>query len=193
MCIRDSLKPRAAELNVKLTFLPFFVKAVVAALKRHPALNCAYDATTAEIVQRHHHHIGIASSTKSGLMVPVIKHADQKGLLAIAKDIERLAEASKTGRISPSDLQGSTFTITSLGREGGYFATPILNMPEVGILGIHRMKQRPVVKDGQIVVGDVMLLSLSFDHRLIDGHVGAAFAYEIIRLIETPELLMLED
>lgn len=191
--MRSRLKGRAADEGVKLTFLPFFVKAVVAALKRHPALNCAYDAATSEIVQRHHHHIGIASSTKHGLMVPVIKHADQKGLLAIARDIERLAEATKTGKVSPADLQGSTFTITSLGREGGYFATPILNMPEVGILGIHSMKQRPVVKNGQIVVGDVMLLSLSFDHRLIDGHVGAAFAYEIIRFIEAPELLMLED
>jgi pyruvate dehydrogenase E2 component (dihydrolipoamide acetyltransferase) len=126
-------------------------------------------------------------------MVPVIKDADKKSLLAIAADIQRLGEATKSGKVSPDDLRGSTFTITSLGQQGGLFATPILNMPEVGILGLHQMKQKPVVRDGQIVIGDVMLLSLSFDHRLIDGHVGAAFAYEIIQLIENPDKLWLES
>jgi pyruvate dehydrogenase E2 component (dihydrolipoamide acetyltransferase) len=190
--LRDRLKVAAAEQGVKLTYLPLFVKAVVAALKRHPKLNSAYDEATGEIVERRYYNIGIASATDAGLMVPVIKDADRLGLLDIAREIERLSEATKTGRVSPSDLSGSTFTITSLGRQGGLFATPILNMPEVGILGIHRIKERPVVRDGQIVIGDVMLLSLSFDHRLIDGHVGAAFAYEIIRYFETPELLLLE-
>ena len=189
---RARLKDVASERGVKMTFLPFFVKAVVAALKKHPTLNSAYDEATREIVQRHHFNIGIASATEAGLMVPVIKNADQLTLLDIAREVLRLSEATKSGRVSMDDLTGSTFTITSLGREGGHFATPILNMPEVGILGIHRIKEKPVVRDGQIVIGHVMLLSLSFDHRIIDGHIGAAFAYEIIRYLENPDLLLLD-
>lgn len=190
--LRARLKPLAAEQGVNLSYLPFFVKATVAALKRHPRLNSAYDEATNEIVTRHDYNIGIASATDQGLMVPVVFHADQKSLIAVAQDIARLAEQTKSGRVSPDDLRGSTFTITSLGAQGGYFATPILNTPEVGILGIHRIKQKPVVRDGAIVIGDVMLLSLSFDHRLIDGHIGAAFAYELISYIENPDKLMLE-
>ncbi len=191
MAMRERLKDAAAAQGVKLSFLPFIVKAVVAALKAHPTLNSAFDESTGEIVERRYYNIGIASATDAGLMVPVVKNADRLSLLDVAREIERLSEATKTGRVAPADLQGSTFTITSLGREGGLFATPILNMPEVGILGIHRIKQKPVVRDGQLAVGDVMLVSLSFDHRLIDGHVGAAFAYEIIRYLERPELLLL--
>jgi pyruvate dehydrogenase E2 component (dihydrolipoamide acetyltransferase) len=190
--LRERLRPLAAEQGVKLTFLPFFVKAVVAALKKHPSLNQAFDETTNEIVERRYYNIGIASSTEQGLMVPVVKDADRKSLLAVAADIQRLGEATKAGKVAADDLRGSTFTITSLGQQGGLFATPILNMPEVGILGLHQMKQKPVVKNGEIVVGDVQLLSLSFDHRLIDGHVGAAFAYEIIHAIENPDRLFLE-
>jgi pyruvate dehydrogenase E2 component (dihydrolipoamide acetyltransferase) len=191
--LRERLRPLAAEENVKLTFLPFFVKAVVAALKKHPSLNSAFDEATNEIVERRYHNIGIASSTDQGLMVPVVKDADKKSLLAIARDIQRLGDATKAGKVTPDDLRGSTFTITSLGTQGGLFATPILNLPEVGILGLHQIKQKPVVRDGQIVVGEVMLLSLSFDHRLIDGHVGAAFAYEVIHFIQNPDKLWLES
>jgi len=190
--LRAKLKVAAAEQGVGFSYLPLFVKAVVAALNKHPSLASAYDEATGEIVERHVRNIGIASATDAGLMVPVIKNADRLSLIDLAREIERLGEATKTGRVSPSDLQGSVFTITSLGKQGGHFATPILNMPEVGILGIHRIKQKPVVRDGEIVVGDVMLLSLSFDHRIIDGHIGAAFAYEIIRYLEAPELLLLE-
>jgi pyruvate/2-oxoglutarate dehydrogenase complex dihydrolipoamide acyltransferase (E2) component len=190
--LRERLKSAAAEQGVKLTYLPFIVKATVAALKKHPALNSAFDEATQEIVERRDFHIGIASATEQGLMVPVVKHADRLSILGVAREIERLGEATKTGKIAPDDLRGSTFTITSLGQMGGYFATPILNLPEVGILGVHRIKQRPVVRDGNIVVGDVMLVSLSFDHRLIDGHVGAAFAYELIAYLENPDRLWLE-
>jgi pyruvate dehydrogenase E2 component (dihydrolipoamide acetyltransferase) len=190
--LRARLRPAAQKAGVKLTFLPFFVKAVVAALKRHPTLNAMFDEATQEIVVRRYYDIGIASATESGLIVPVVRHADRKSLLDIARDIGRLGEETKVGKVRPEDLGGSTFTITSLGQQGGLFATPILNFPEVGILGIHQMKQKPVVRDGQIVVGDVMLLSLSFDHRIIDGHVGAAFAYEIIGYLEDPDRLFLE-
>jgi pyruvate dehydrogenase E2 component (dihydrolipoamide acetyltransferase) len=190
--LRARLKGPAEQAQVKLTFLPFFVKAVVAALKKHPTLNAAFDESTQEIVVRKSYHIGIASSTDAGLIVPVVRDADRKSILDIARDIARLAEETKTGKAKAQDLSGSTFTITSLGQQGGLFATPILNFPEVGILGIHQMKQKPVVRDGQIVVGDVMLLSLSFDHRIIDGHIGAAFAYEIIGYLENPDRLFLE-
>lgn len=190
--LRARLRPDAERAGVKLTFLPFFVKAVVCALKKHPILNSALDESTNELVYRKVYNIGIAASTDAGLMVPVVKHADRKSLLEIAKDIDRLGNDAKAGKAKPDDLSGSTFTITSLGAQGGLFATPIINFPEVGILGIHQMKEKPVVKDGQIVVGSVMLLSLSFDHRIVDGHVGAAFAYDIIGYLENPDRLFLE-
>jgi pyruvate dehydrogenase E2 component (dihydrolipoamide acetyltransferase) len=190
--LRARLRPAAEKAGVKLTFLPFFVKAVVAALKRHPTLNAAFDEATQEIVVRRYYDIGIASSTEAGLIVPVVRAADRKSILDVARDIQRLGEETKSGKVRAEDLGGSTFTITSLGQQGGLFATPILNFPEVAILGIHQMKQKPVVRDGQIVIGDVMLVSLSFDHRIIDGHVGAAFAYEIIGYLEDPDRLFLE-
>lgn len=190
--LRDRMKAQASAAGVKLSFLPFFVKAVVAALKKHPILNSALDESTNELVYRKVYNIGIAASTDNGLIVPVVKHADRKSLLEIARDIERLAGDAKAGKSRSEDLSGSTFTITSLGAQGGLFATPIINFPEVGILGIHQIKEKPVVRDGQIVIGHVMLLSLSFDHRIVDGHVGAAFAYDIIEYLENPDRLFLE-
>lgn len=192
IALRDRLRPAADAAGVKLTFLPFILKAVVAALKKHPSLNSAFDESTSEIVVKKGLHIGIAASTDHGLVVPVVRDADRKSILEVARDIQRLGEDAKQMRLKPEDLGGSTFTITSLGAQGGLFATPVLNFPEVGILGVHKIKERPVVKNGAIVVGQVMLLSLSFDHRIIDGHVGAAFAYEIIGFLEDPDRLFLE-
>ena len=190
--LRKRLQPSAQAQGVKLTFLPFIVKAVVAALKKRPILNSALDETTNELVYRKYYNIGIAASTEAGLIVPVVKDADRRSVLDVAREIERVATDAKNGKSRMEDLQGSTFTITSLGADGGLFATPIINFPEVGILGVHQIKQKPVVKDGQIVIGDVMLLSLSFDHRIVDGHVGAAFAYDIIHYLEDPDRLFLE-
>jgi pyruvate dehydrogenase E2 component (dihydrolipoamide acetyltransferase) len=190
--LRERLRPLAEAEGVKLTFLPFIVKACAAALKRHPILNAAYDEVTDEIVVRYSYNIGVAAATAAGLMVPVVKGADTKSLLEVAQEIQRLSNDAQAGKIARADLVGSTFTITSLGAAGGLFATPILNFPEVAILGVHQIKQKPVVLDGHIVIGDVMLLSLSFDHRIIDGHIGAAFAYEVIRYLENPDKLMLE-
>ena len=190
--LRDRMRPAAEKAGVKLTFLPFITRAVVAALRKFPILNSALDETTNELVTRRSYHIGIAASTDQGLMVPVVKDADRRSLLDLAREIDRLGNAAKTGTIAGSDLSGSTFTITSLGVQGGLFATPVLNFPEVGILGVHRIKERPVVRDGKIEIGRIMLLSLSFDHRIVDGHVGAAFAYEIIENLEAPEQMFLE-
>ena len=192
IALRDRLSGRAEAQGVKLTYLPFIVKAAVCALKRHPALNALVDDSTQEIVVRGNYDIGIAISTDQGLMVPVLREVDRLSLIDIAKEIARLGAAAKAGKIAPADLGGSSFTITSLGKLGGLFATPVINYPEVAIMGVHEIKRRPVVKDDQIVIGAEMLLSLSFDHRIIDGNVGAAFAQEIIGLLEEPERLLLE-
>jgi pyruvate dehydrogenase E2 component (dihydrolipoamide acetyltransferase) len=192
IALRAKLRPLAEKQGVKLTFLPFVVKAVVGALKRAPILNSTLDEATNELVYKANVDIGIAASTDNGLMVPVLRNADQLSILDIAREIDRLANAAKSGKAKPDELSGSTFTITSLGQLGGLFATPVINFPEVGILGLHQIKEKPVVKDGQIVIGQVMLLSLSFDHRIVDGHVGAAFAYDVIRTLENPESLLLE-
>ncbi len=190
--LRERLKVRAEKDGVKLTYLAFIAKAVVAAIRRHPTLNSALDETTNELVVRRSVHLGIAAATDAGLVVPVIKDADRRSILDLAREIERLGRAAKEGKLKPQELTGSTFTITSLGQFGGLFATPIINFPEVAILGVHQMKEKPVVKNGQIVIGNVMLLSLSFDHRIIDGHVGAAFAYDIIGFLQEPDTLLLE-
>jgi pyruvate dehydrogenase E2 component (dihydrolipoamide acetyltransferase) len=190
--LRDRLRPAAAEQGVKLSYLPFITKAVVSALRKHPQLNAALDESKNELVTRHYYDIGIAAATHSGLMVPVVRDADRLTILDLAREIDRLGDGARAGTLKPSELTGSTFTITSLGKQGGLFATPILNHPEVGILGVHQMKERPVVRNGQIAIGTVMLLSLSFDHRIVDGHVGAAFAYEIIGYLENPERFFLE-
>lgn len=192
IALRQRLRPAAAEAGIKLSFLPFIVKAVVASLKKHPVLNTALDETTNELVYRKYYDIGIAAATPNGLMVPVLQGADRLSILDVAREIDRLGNGAREGTLSTSELSGSTFTITSLGKQGGLFATPILNHPEVGILGVHQMKRKPVVRGDEIVIGDVMLLSLSFDHRIVDGHVGAAFAYDIISYLENPDKLFLE-
>jgi pyruvate dehydrogenase E2 component (dihydrolipoamide acetyltransferase) len=188
--LRERTRAFAERDGVKLTFLPFIVKAVVAALKRHPALNCLIDDVAGEMVLKGDYDIGVAAATEAGLIVPVVRNADRLSILEIAGELERLSADARVGKSRMEDLGGSSFTITSLGKLGGLFATPIVNYPEVAILGVHEMKRRPVVKGDEIVIGEVMLLSLSFDHRIIDGHIGAAFAQEIIALLEEPERLL---
>lgn len=187
--MRDRLKPEAKARGVELNYLPFIVQAAIAALKKHPLLNSALDTSTNELVMRDYYNIGIATATEQGLVVPVIRNAQNLDLWQIAQAVERLADGARRGKLSASEMNGSTFTITSLGRLGGYFATPIINLPNVGILGVHRIKQRPVVREGRVEIGSIMLLSLSFDHRIVDGHVGAAFAYDVINYLENPTSL----
>jgi pyruvate dehydrogenase E2 component (dihydrolipoamide acetyltransferase) len=191
--LRDRLKPEAKALGVELSYLPFVVKAVVAALKKNPWLNCTLDTQSNELVLHDRYHIGIAAATEQGLVVPVIHDADRRSLIELGREIDRLANAAREGKLSRQELSGSTFTVTSLGKLAGLFAIPIINLPNVGILGIHRIKERPVVRDGQIAIGHVMLLSLSCDHRIVDGHVGAAFAYDVIHYLEDPARLLLES
>jgi len=190
--LRDRARPYAEKAGVKLTFLPFIVKAVVAALKRHPRLNSNVDEAAMELVLRKTYDIGIATSTDAGLMVPVVRGCDRLSILEIASEIDRVARAARDGKSQKEDLGGSSFTITSLGKLGGLFAPPIINYPEVGILGIHAIKKRPVVRGDQIVIGEIMNLSFSFDHRIIDGDVGANFAQEIISYLQEPDRLVVE-
>ncbi len=190
--LRDRLREAGERKGAKLTFLPFFLKATVAALKEFPMLNATVDDERGEIVVKKSYHIGIATATEEGLTVTVVHDADRKDLWDLAREIERLADAARDKTLSLPDVQGSTFTITSLGKEGGVLATPIINWPEVAILGIHKIEKRPVVRNDQIVIRDMMYLSCSFDHRVIDGHVGAAFVQSVRNFCEHPALLFVD-
>lgn len=190
--LRDGAQDLAKARGVKLTFLPFVFKAAIAALKAFPIVNSSYDETKQELVLKKYYHLGFAAATEEGLIVPVIKNADKKNIFEIAKELELLAEKVRVKKASPDDLSGSTFTVTSLGKLGGLLATPIINYPEVAIMGVHGIKDKPVVKNGQVVPGKVMNLSFSFDHRIVDGAIGAQFAATLIRFLEDPKLLLLE-
>jgi pyruvate dehydrogenase E2 component (dihydrolipoamide acetyltransferase) len=192
IALKDRVKPHGERAGVKLTFLPFIIKAVVAALKKHPRLNSVVDDGAQELVLRKGYDIGMAAATDAGLMVPVIREADRLSIVEIAREIERLGALARTGKIQKEDLGGSSFTVSSLGKLGGLMAPPIINYPEVGIMGVHAIKRKPVVQGDQIVIGDVMLLSFSFDHRIIDGDVGAGFAQEIVSFLEDPDRLLVE-
>lgn len=177
----------------KLTFLPFICKAVVAALRQFPNMNANMDEGAQELVVRGTYNLGIAVSTDDGLTVPVVKSVERLSMRELSSEIARLGAAARERKLKMEELTGGTFTITSLGQTGGLFATPIINHPEVGILGIHKLRKRPVVDDdGQIVVREMMNVSLSCDHRVIDGSVGAEFTYAVIRYLQHPELLFLE-
>jgi pyruvate dehydrogenase E2 component (dihydrolipoamide acetyltransferase) len=190
--LRDKADARLASHGIKLSYLPFFIKAAVEALKKHPQLNATLDEPAGEIIQRREYHVGIAAQTPEGLMVPVIRHADRRSLVELAREVDRLAVAAKNGRVSPRDLGGSTFTITSLGSLGGIVATPIVNYPEVAIMAIHKIAKRPVVVDDKIVIRHMMNLSLSVDHRLVDGYDAATFVAEVKGSLETPGLIFLD-
>jgi pyruvate dehydrogenase E2 component (dihydrolipoamide acetyltransferase) len=187
--LREHLQEQGKNRGVHLTYLPFIVKATVAALKEHPTLNASVDDERQEIVVKGYYNIGIATATEEGLTVAVVHDADRLGLWDLAKEIERLATAARERKLSLLEVQGSSFTITSLGKEGGILATPIINWPEVAILGIHKIEKRPVVRDDHIVIRDMMYISCSFDHRVVDGHVGAAFVQSLRRYLEHPAML----
>jgi pyruvate dehydrogenase E2 component (dihydrolipoamide acetyltransferase) len=187
--LRDHLKETAERKGTKLTFLPFFIKAVLGSLKEFPTMNASVDDERGEIVVKKYYNIGIATATDEGLTVTVVHDADKKDLWALAKEIERLSNLAREKRLALEDVLGSTFTITSLGKDGGVLATPIVNWPEVAILGVHKIEKRPVVRNDQVAIRDMMNLSCSFDHRVIDGHVGAAFVQNVRSSLEHPALL----
>jgi 2-oxoglutarate dehydrogenase E2 component (dihydrolipoamide succinyltransferase) len=184
---RDSFKERY---GVGLGFMSFFTKAVIGGLKAFPMLNAEIQGD--EFVVKHYYDIGIAVSTEEGLVVPVVRDADRLTFAEIEREIAGLASRAREGKLTLPELQGGTFTITNGGVFGSLMATPILNTPQVGILGMHKIEERPVVKDGQIVIRPMMYVALSYDHRIVDGAESVQFLVRVKQLVEDPSLLMLE-
>jgi len=195
VALREEAKKLGEKMGVKITYLPLIVKAVVGALRQFPIVNSSLvdlaDGTQ-EVVTKKFFHIGIAVATPDGLVVPVIKNADQKSLIEIAHEINTLSDKVRAGKATSEELKGSTFSITSMGNIGGLFATPIINYPEVGIMGVYKVQEKPLVQNGQIVIGKTMHISLSLDHRVVDGAVGGYFANAIIERLQNPARLMME-
>ncbi|MFD1646544.1 2-oxo acid dehydrogenase subunit E2 [Haloarchaeobius litoreus] len=194
---REELKPHAAEKDIKLTYMPFVMKACVAALKEFPIVNSSLDEENEEIVKKHYYNIGVATATDVGLMVPVVKQADRKGLLQLSSEMNELVSKARERSIALEEMRGGTFTITNIGGIGGEYATPIINYPETAILALGEIKKKPRVvtdDDGEdsIEIRHVLTLSLSFDHRIIDGAEGAQFTNEVMKYLENPQLLLLE-
>jgi 2-oxoglutarate dehydrogenase complex dihydrolipoamide succinyltransferase (E2) component len=190
--LREAFKGSAEKRGVKLTFLPLMIKAVIPALKEFPYVNASLDEEAGEIVLKKSYNIGIATDTENGLVVPVVKDADKKDVFEIAAEIQQLAAKARSGQLTLDDVHGSTFTITNQGSVGGLFATPIINYPEAAILGTHKISKRPIVREGKIEARDVMYLSLSFDHRILDGAYAARFVNRVISVIQDPKLLLAE-
>jgi pyruvate dehydrogenase E2 component (dihydrolipoamide acetyltransferase) len=191
--MREEMKSKAEKKGIKLTYLPFIVKAVIHALKSHPMLNAMLDDESQEIIVKKYYSIGIAVDVPDGLIVPVVKAADQKTIFELAEEIQKLAEATKKRTIDMADLKGGTFSITNVGMIGGEAATPIINYPEVAILATLKIAPRARVEDGHIKVKNILPLCLSFDHRVIDGAEAARFMLDLIKYIENPDLLLTES
>ena len=190
--IREKEKKTAEKKGIKLTILPFIIKAVIAGLKEHPYLNATLDDENEEIIVKKYFNIGMATDTPEGLMVPVVKNAGDKSILHLAEELTQLAEKARNRSIDLADLKGGTFTITNYGALGGIYGTPIINHPEVAILGVGKIKDMPVVRDGKIEVRKILHLALSFDHRVVDGGEAARFLNTVIARLEDPDLILLE-
>src|SRR5690625_1687951 len=189
---RNRFKEVAAEQGIKLTYLPYVVKALISASKKYPIINAAVDDETEEIVHKHYYNIGIAADTERGLLVPVLKDADRKSLFEISEEINELAEKARSGKLTAEEMRGASNTITNIGSAGGQWFTPVLNYPEAAILGIGRIADKPIVRNGEVVVAPVLALSLSFDHRIVDGVTAQQALNQIKRLLHDPQLIMME-
>ncbi len=190
--LREAFRGSAEKRGVRLTYLPFIIKAVVPALKEFPYVNSSLDEQNGNVVLKKYYNFGIATDTEQGLVVPVVKDVDTKDVFELAGEIERLAEKARHGQLTLEEVHGGTFTITNVGAIGGLFATPIVNVPEVAILGLHKIAKRPVVRDGRIEVRDMTYLSLSFDHRVVDGAYAARFTSRVIETIQDTKKLLSE-
>ena len=187
---REELKPKAEAAGVSLTYMPFVMKAIVAGLKEYPSLNSELREDDEEIVLKGDYNLGIAVATDAGLMVPVVEDVDEKGLFELADEISDLASRARDRKITAAEMQGGTFSITNFGAIGGEYATPIINYPETAILGLGAIEERPVARDGEVVAAPTLPLSLSIDHRVIDGAVAAEFANTVMEHLEHPLLLL---
>ncbi len=189
---RADLKPRAEKRDVRLTYVPFVMKAVAAGLREYPVLNSELDEEAGEILYKGYYNIGLAVATDAGLVVPVVEDVDRKSLLELAAEASDLAERARSRDIELAEMQGGTFTITNFGAIGGEYATPIINYPETAILGLGAIEERPVAANGEVVASHTLPLSLSIDHRVIDGAEAAGFVNTVIEYLEDPTLLLLE-
>jgi pyruvate dehydrogenase E2 component (dihydrolipoamide acetyltransferase) len=189
--IRGEAKKAFADKGVNITYLPFVMKAIVAAMREFPMMNSSLDEVTQELVVKKYYNFGIATDTDNGLIVPVIKDVDHKSIGELAKDLQDLAARTREGKVTVDDLTGGTFTITNAGNIGGLFATPVINFPEVAICGVHAIKDAAIVKDGQIVAGKKMYLSVSIDHRIVDGATGARWMNVVKDHLEQPFRMLL--
>lgn len=190
--LREAFRGSADKRGVRLTYLPFIIKALIPALKEFPYVNSSLDERNGNIVLKRYYNIGIATDTEQGLVVPVVKDADMKDIFELAGEIERLADKARKGRLTLDEVHGGTFTITNVGAIGGLFATPIVNAPEVAILGLHKITKRPVVRDGRVEIRDTTYLSLSFDHRVVDGAYAARFTSRVIETVQDTKKLLSE-
>ncbi len=189
--LRQQLKGDAEAQGVKLTYLPFIAKAVISGLKAFPGLNSSLDDAKGELVYKNHYHLGIAAATDEGLIVPVVKFADQKNLYALASEIQDLSLRARNGQLKPHDVTGGTFTLTSIGSIGGLFSVPIINHPEVGIMGINKIEKRAVVRNNTIVIRNMMYLSICCDHRVVDGSEAALFVKHVVEYLQQPARLLI--
>ncbi|WP_164217855.1 dihydrolipoamide acetyltransferase family protein [Virgibacillus sp. YIM 98842] len=189
---RKKFKEIAAEQDIKLTYLPYVVKALISASKKYPILNAAMDDEKEEIIHKHYYNIGIAADTDRGLLVPVVKDADRKSIFDISSEINELAEKARSGKLTSEEMKGASNTITNIGSAGGQWFTPVLNYPEAVILGIGRIAEKPIVRNGEVVVAPVLALSFVFDHRIIDGATAQLALNQIKRLLNDPQLIMME-
>ena len=192
--LRDALKDIYAAAGIKLTYLAFVVKAAALALREVPVVNASLDDAAGEVVYHANYHVGVAVATPGGLIVPVVRDADRKDIGTIARDIERLSEDARNGKSRLEDLRGGTFTVTSIGSIGGLISTPVVNHPEVGILGIGKIVRRPIYDEqDRIIPASMLYLSFSFDHRVVDGAVGALFGNALVRRLRNPATLLLPE
>ncbi len=192
VALRDSLKSEAEALGTKITYLPFVMKALIATCRQFPMFNASIDDAAAEIVYKKHFNIGFAADTPNGLVVPVIKNANHKTILEISREILDLAKRARDGKLKPEEMKGATITVTNIGSVGGTYATPIINHPEVAILGMYKISDRLVLNDGKVSSVKVMNFTITADHRLIDGAVAANFLKAFITKIQKPGMLLLE-
>jgi len=191
--LRESEKKVLQAKGIHLTFLPFFIKAIQHSLAEHPMLNASVDEEKEEIIVKRYYNIGVAVDTPEGLMVPVIRDADKKSILELAADLQELSRKARERKITLDEMKGSTFTITNYGHFGGTFATPVINYPDVAILGTGKISEKPWVHDGQIVIRKILPLSLTFDHRVTDGVDASLFLTKFIGYVEDPNLLFIES
>lgn len=192
VALRESLKDTAEKAGTKITYLPFVMKALIATVREFPMFNASIDDAASEIVYKKYFNIGFAADTPNGLVVPVIKHADHKTVLELSREILDLSKRARDGKLKPDEMKGATITITNIGSVGGTYATPIINHPEVAILGMYKIMDRPVILEGELAVAKYMNFTITADHRLIDGAVAANFLRAFTQRLSSPGKLMLD-